>query len=546
MNTAKKFCLHCGKATIESGTNCKVCNLPFTNEGAEQHFLSGYYNPQKLFAVLNKGDQLGNRFIVNQMLGKGRDGTVYLANDTLSGFDVALKVIPLNPDTDKTAAQQLKRELILHSKIPDKTHIIPIYDIHFTSTKDGCKILLLSMHYAEGGTFRKWLIENRNNHELRKTRGLNYFQQACKGIIACHAAGIIHLDIKPENMLFSGGMLKISDFGTSHCIYHLNELNNPEQEFSSFDSGTSAYMSPEHFTASHPDELDESADIYSLGIILYELLNPKARPPFAGNHEKLRYHHLNTIPKPLPGIDEKIMSIVLRCLEKDSDKRYQSAEILLEAFSNDALELTASTDDINDTDDSNTSKNELWEEAYNNYTFSKLNKTKNLLKLILLDQPGHTQAIELMTEINDRYNEASRFYNEIESNLNKLNLEELIKMTTEAAEIYPNHPSGRTIQKKLKIKTSLYQQELQKGINALKAEKWEFALIYFNQVLEISKGDHHLQPLIDDLIRIKEMFHEKSKAICDRSTDKTAKMERKIKEKTDELKRRIPAMKGIN
>lgn len=543
MSIGQKFCLHCGRVVNVNGDKCQVCGLPLIENRKESHFLSGYSDLRSEPVELSEGTQLANRFLIKEQIGKGRYGTVYLAEDALREADVALKIIAVSPNADKTIAWQLKQEIKMYCKLSDYKNIISFYDIHFASI-GGANLLLMSMEYAAGGTLRKWLVEYRDDLEERKSTGLRYFKEACRGVQACHDAHVIHLDLKPENMIFSGDVLKVSDFGTAKCAHFLQENNDPDYAAGLFDIGTASYMSPEYFTAPHLDELDLRADIYSLGVVLFELLHPKGLTPFTGTPQRLQHLHLNVTAPELPASDEEMSAIVSRCLEKNPEDRYQSVGDLLDDLESPPLKATATTNtDNNIIDPPESNLTCSWKKALQHYSQDDLNETKNLIEEILLENPDHQQAKNLNDEIKLRYDDAEKFYQEIYRNLDSSDLEELVGLITEAASIYPDHPSGRMIQTKLRFKTNQYLQGMENGISALKNESWQSSLIYFQQAQRLNPGDNQLEPIISDLSKIQEMSNEKRQALCQQDNNKARQMESLIEKKIDDLKTRVPAFR---
>jgi len=543
MIAKNNYCVHCDSLLSVTGTRCPTCNLPLTSIKTEQHFLSGLQAKKAADIDLEKIGMINDRFEIKKKIGQGRYGSVYYAKDHGIGKEVALKAIRAGSKHTAPDRWQFKQEARIHTQIADKTHIIMLHDIIFTPVEDTV-LLLLSMEYAEGGTFRKWLSEHCNKPEIRRSAGIEYFTQACKGVIACHNENIIHLDLKPENLLFCHEVLKVSDFGTAQYVQYMNEINNMPSKLSTFDSGTAMYMSPEHFTARAPDELDQTSDIYSLGIILYELLDEKCRPPFVGDYERLQQHHQHSSLRMLTGVDTNLSEIVARCLEKNPDKRYQNIIELLEDLSHPPLQVTASTETVKTSPDSTPDQSEgLLEEALTLFEENNLNEATKTLKALLSIDQNNPEALRLKSTIDARYAEAERFYTEISCNIETADLEELIEMLQEAIEIYPEHPSGAMPQKRLKHKTELYQRYMENGMDALLQENWDIAFSYFNQVQHINKGSTNLQPLIDDLSKINELLRQRQHLIYSDDRKKVTKLQYEIDGMVDEFKSRIPAFR---
>ena len=319
----KKLCSQCGKMVFPKDGNCPVCAIKLGDNEDKENFISGPYGQQRPIVSLYPGDTLMKRFEIKRHIGNGRFSSVYLAKDSLRKKEVALKVVEIGPLSEDTADLQLKREMKVHNRISDHKYVVKVYDMHFAPW-GGTGLMLLSMEYASGGTFRKFLLERSEDLETRRTVGLSYLKQACRGVAVVHEAKAVHIDLKPENLLFCGKVLKVSDFGSAKIAQQMTQTSTSTWEMPSLEEGTPVYMSPEHFRAPHPDDVDLRADIYSLGIILFELLHPECRPPFGGSNPRLKELHL-TVPAPrLPGSDKNMSDIVAQCLEKDPTKRYQT------------------------------------------------------------------------------------------------------------------------------------------------------------------------------------------------------------------------------
>jgi serine/threonine protein kinase len=281
--------------------------------------------------ILSNGERLLNRFTIKKSLGRGGFGAVYLAEDSERKHDIALKVVTTNIGQAEMAATQMRNELTLRDKINDFTHIIRTYDIHTVEAYKGLSLILMPMEYAEGNSFRNFLAANKRDDEKRIKEGVDLFKQACKGVKAIHDAGLVHCDLKPENILICKDhkgqiVTKVSDFGISRNVDQWS-MNQAAVIQSSL--GTPYYMSPEQVKTARQKDIDGRADIYALGVILFEILD--GDPPFDGTADEVRKKHLEMNPPKLKGIDEEYVRTVHTCLEKDPEKRYKDIEVLLGA-----------------------------------------------------------------------------------------------------------------------------------------------------------------------------------------------------------------------
>ena len=301
-------------------------NNSTTRKNAVNPFVSGLESGIEV--TLSEGEVLLNRFVIERKLGAGGFGSVYCALDRERGYDVALKVVITGVDQVHTAEQQIRQELRLRDSIKDFTHIIMTYDIHPVEYYKGFSLVLLSMEYANGQDLRSWL-EDHQNEDVRISEGLKLFKQACCGVEAIHQAGLVHLDLKPENLLLCRDgdetIVKVSDFGISRNVAHFamnvsdvikEGLANPY------------YMSPEQFDSPRQKDIGHASDIYSLGIVLFEILDGNL--PFDGAPSELRDKHLNRQPPRLAGALEKWQEVVDHCLAKKAEGRYGHIEQLIQ------------------------------------------------------------------------------------------------------------------------------------------------------------------------------------------------------------------------
>jgi serine/threonine protein kinase len=251
-------------------------------------------------------------------LGEGGMGEVYKAQDTKLDRFVALKFLP----SSMTASDADKARFIQEAKAAsalNHTNVCTIYDIQEYEDTQGTKKLFIVMEFVDGETLR----DKRN---LSVKQILEIGAQAAEGLAAAHEKGIVHRDIKPENiMVRKDGRVQIMDFGLAK-LYAGTEASRLTQAGTRM--GTVGYMSPEQVQG---QDVDHRSDIFSLGVVLYELLAGES--PFKGVHETaILYEIVNVDPEPVSvrkeGLDAELDRILFECLEKDRDERYQSAREL--------------------------------------------------------------------------------------------------------------------------------------------------------------------------------------------------------------------------
>jgi eukaryotic-like serine/threonine-protein kinase len=258
-----------------------------------------------------------------EKLGEGGMGVVYKAHDTKLDRTVALKFLPqsVSPsEEDKTRfIQEAKAAATLNHPNICTIHDIQESDTAEASTDRYSGQLFIVMEYIEGQTLRD-RAEKQKDAPISQKQAIDVGIQIAEGLAAAHENGIIHRDIKPENvMLKKDGRVVVMDFG----LAKLRGVSRLTKEGSTV--GTMGYMAPEQVQGL---DVDHRADIFSLGVILYELFTYEA--PFKGAHETaMAYEIVNVDPAPLtslkPDIDPELERIVQECIDKDRDERYQSA-----------------------------------------------------------------------------------------------------------------------------------------------------------------------------------------------------------------------------
>jgi serine/threonine-protein kinase len=263
------------------------------------------------------GALMGLRFEILSVLGAGGMGVVYKARDRELDDLVALKMLKRELWGDRNQLERLKSELKLARKITHPN----VLRTHDFGDIDG--IPYISMEYVRGVTLRYLLDQS---GRLPYSAGLRLAKQLCAGLGAAHAVGVMHRDIKPENLILEPtGNAKLMDFGIARPIHRL-EAGQTE---AGWIVGTPLYLSPEQLQG---HEIDTRADIYSTGVVLYEMFTG-ALPFNAPNAVEIMLKHLREPPPPLashwPEIPPRLEAIVQRCLAKEPDARFRSVDDLL-------------------------------------------------------------------------------------------------------------------------------------------------------------------------------------------------------------------------
>lgn len=424
--------------------------------------------------VLETNSELG-RFLVRRHLGSGGLGDVYLARDALRDADVAIKVAKLAPG-DSAAAEHLHQELQASEGILDHRHVVKHFDLH-EMPWGGSRLVALSMEYADGGDLQRWLEEQRDALACRRQHALEYVHQIALGVAALHQAGHLHLDIKPSNVLFVNGSLKVSDFGTSSSTQRLQAGQDPASRQS---AGTPAFRSPRH-RAAWPGPGAESEDIYGLGVLYYVMCSRSALPPTAVDLAALHNGRTAMGIADLQGVDRAEVDILRQCLAADPSQRYQSVGQLLgnvESRLHRALETEAHQVEID----------AIWQGACRFFQQSRFKQAGEACEKVLAGQPDHAGATAMRTAVSDRHHKAADIYATLDKGMEAWDLDLLVSLLQEAVRVYPDHPGGQTVRARLSAKTGQYRQAMEEAKSAVRRVDWDAAGHWFALAKKLNPG----------------------------------------------------------
>ncbi len=280
---------------------------------------------------LEKGQIISQRYKILETLGKGGMAIVYKANDLKLGRDVTFKVLKDDYIDDEAFINRFSTEARAAAQLAH-TNIVNVYDVG----NDG-DIYYIVMEYIDGYTLKELIYQKA---PLDNRLACDIAMQIAAGLENAHAHGVIHRDIKPENILLTkiGGKLtaKVTDFG----IAKANSIENTQGDF----MGSVHYFSPEQAKG---DDVDQRSDIYSLGIVLYEMVTGSI--PFEGESAlDLAMKHIKSpIPDPRninPKVSPEIIEIIKKACAKESRNRYQDARAMETALKK-AMENKVKTQD---------------------------------------------------------------------------------------------------------------------------------------------------------------------------------------------------------
>ncbi len=291
----QRFCGECGTQIIASKDDS--VSLTKTIETPQEE--------------LTTGSTFAERYQIIEELGRGGMGRVYKVMDTKVKEKVALKLLKPEIAADKKTIERFSNELKFARKIRHK-NVCQMFDLN-----EEKGIHYITMEYVPGEDLRSMI---RMSGQLSIGTAVNIAKQICEGLTEAHKIGVVHRDLKPQNIMIDrDGIARIMDFGIARSIRGKGITGAGVMV------GTPEYMSPEQVEGK---EVDERSDIYSLGVILYEMTTGKV--PFEGDTPfTIGVKHKSEAPQDPrelnSHIPEDLSRLILKCMEKEKDNRYQSS-----------------------------------------------------------------------------------------------------------------------------------------------------------------------------------------------------------------------------
>ncbi len=304
---------------------CPQCDKEFppeTIECPDDGSVLVHAKPDKLI-----GTVFADKYEILSLLGEGGMSRVYKARHKFMKRIVAIKILHESATRDPAAKARFQQEAEASSALSHR-NVVGVYDFGFTHNGQAYFV----MDCLEGKSLAE-LLEDKVR--LPVAQGIDYFLQACEGLEDAHGEGIVHRDIKPSNLVISqqkdgSDLVKLVDFGIAK-VMKITEGEKPQQLTQAGEIfGTPAYMSPEQCNGG---KVDERSDIYSFGCLMYEAL--AGEPPLVGDtFINTVVKHISEKPKPFAektnnlNVPPHIEAVILKCLEKNPEDRYQSVKEL--------------------------------------------------------------------------------------------------------------------------------------------------------------------------------------------------------------------------
>lgn len=416
------------------------------------------------------------RFELKQLTWRGRYAAVYHALDTVTGLDVALKVSHANTADDQ-GTNPLEWEAYVSAHLADSRSVPKLSDL-FSVHVNGEALTVLSMEWISADSLRHHLAADDFKADGQRIDVVSLFRQICEAVLDVHRHGVIHLDIKPENLLVVDDHIRICDFASAVFVtgsQHDNSDCCPSTD--SWKGGTAEYRAPELRTVQSSREIRPAADIYSLGVVLDELM---IAPVHCTTDKESR-------------MPAALHTVRARCLERDPAERYSSVDELIRALKpRPSRSMNGSQDIERDLD-------EIVARARALARRGQFKEANNLCRKVMDVNPHHTEASRIHVEIEERFEHASRLYERITAGIDTRDLAESLMLLREASDTFPNHPAGQVIQDQLEARFSQFARHMSVACRAKHRGNVPALLCQLSQAYRVNPGSRILQPMIDAL-----------------------------------------------
>ncbi|MEW5961391.1 MAG: serine/threonine-protein kinase, partial [Chloroflexota bacterium] len=453
---------------------------------------------------LQPGDTLDeSRYKIVDCLGEGTWGIVYLANHQRVPRQVAIKLLRDEIAGDPDEVRRFKQERDISVRIDLHPNIIYVHD--FIEGEAGVGSYMV-MEYADGGSLKKYLSKEQKN--LQPLDIVRFGLDLCQALEAIHEKNILHLDLKPDNIMLKTRLgrltAKVSDFGIAidRSTKTMTGLSAPMP--TGYYRGNPTYTSPEQLNSKTGDELDDRADLYSLGAILYEMAT--GSPPFPDTDESPTQRikkGLSISPtKHSPSIHEALARVILRALHKKREERFNNAREMFEAIQQVERDLLILKNKFD----------RLFNEATSVFEQGKWTEALDKFKTLpVASNRREREAVEQYVGNCHKFIELEAAYQKAKESRIAKEWVTAVKLLQEITQVAPDYRDGEANQElERALRRREASQELQKGLDLIGQQKWPQALdqlnitkVHFPNL--INEGDvlEEIDHLISDVQRKK-------------------------------------------
>lgn len=408
-----------------------------------------------------------DRFVVKEHLAHGGAGVIVRARDEIRDTDVALKIVDADTSSEASSALALRQEAVYYARVQDHRHVIRGHDLH-SLTLNGRPLLILSMEYADGGTFTGWLhAQGLGRATLRSA--VELFLGACRGVRALHGVCLLHADLHPDNLVLAAGTLKVVDLGSAVLV----------------NKGPVSW---------HADAVGMSVadDIRALGSILAMVVAYAT-----GRTQDGRLPLDEYLASPLwQGTD--LAGLIARCMTRQGAGCYSAVDELIADVAA-YLGVAPNDDDGHRPTDIVEVTRALWSAACGHVLKGDLSHAERTCARLLAVCPDHADGIALLGRLQDRSRQVADLNGAATISLERGDLRESIRLLKASANLYPRHPETAALGVRVRSRARDYVQLIAEGERERAAGNLVAAITCYTRAQEVNRSDGRISQTVSDL-----------------------------------------------